>query len=101
MKIYLGPGAPDPRNGEIFEGKDKLELLKWMINPPCFTMNTEKDPDRFMVQCINDINELLGRNLKLKGSTLEERLDSFFDILVANNMAIWVPDNPINNGGNK
>jgi hypothetical protein len=94
MKLYIGSldgfGTPRLDDGETFAGKTTLYILKRMIDPPGFTMNTEKDPDRFMVRCLGQLDKFSGIKDQLPEGTLEERLDAFFKILVGHKLALWL-----------
>jgi hypothetical protein len=94
MKMFVGTltleGKPVLSAGDVFEGDTWLDLIRMMIDPPFFTMNTEKDPDRFIDQCLASINKFSGLNLSVSGGTTEERAENFFEALMTNNLACRV-----------
>jgi hypothetical protein len=97
MKLYLGPldahGRPDINVGDVFIGLTKLDILQSMMEPPGFSMNRERDPDKFMSDCLAQLENFFGITDFLPDGTLEERLDAFFDILVASGLGAWMEDN--------
>ncbi|MDR2368505.1 MAG: hypothetical protein LBF58_10455 [Deltaproteobacteria bacterium] len=94
MKIFVGTldmhGKPCFDAGDVFEGETHLMMLAMMIDPPFFTMNTEKDPDRFIDQTLEQIKKFSGMDLRATGETTAVRAESFFKVLVENKLACYV-----------
>ncbi|MDR2302456.1 MAG: hypothetical protein LBF38_10505 [Deltaproteobacteria bacterium] len=94
MKIFLGTldseGRPCFDAGDVLEGDTYLEVLEMLINPPFFTMNTEKDPDKFMDNCLARIKKFSRLDLAVTGETTAERAENFFKILIENKLACYV-----------
>jgi hypothetical protein len=76
----------------ITAGADKLELLRSLIDPMDLSKNTEKDLDAYMIKYLSKMNEFFGRDLKTAGETLEERVTSFFDLMVENRFGCFLED---------
>jgi hypothetical protein len=94
MKVFLGTldmnGRPCFGAGDILEGETHMDVLNALIDPPFFTMNTEKDPDKFMLTILERANKFGKFKLKISGDMLEERVDSFFKVLMDNKLACYV-----------
>ncbi|MDR1110810.1 MAG: hypothetical protein LBP92_09015 [Deltaproteobacteria bacterium] len=94
MKILIGSigpdGQPNINAGDIFEGQDYLDMLKMMIDPPFFTMNTEKDPSQFIDNCLFNIFKVSGLELRIPGDTIEARAENFFRTLIKHGLAVWM-----------
>jgi hypothetical protein len=76
--------------GDVYEGETFRDVLQWMIDPPGFTMNVEKDPDKYMVWCLDNLRRGGGKDLKVSGETQDERIECFFRLLMENGLACFV-----------
>ncbi|MDR2142543.1 MAG: hypothetical protein LBR11_12320 [Deltaproteobacteria bacterium] len=87
MRLFIGAldpyGRPIWGTGETLEGKGKMDLLLELINPPFFSMNRERDPDKYMAQTLAQINPALTP----LGESLDERVTTFFEVLVNHQLA--------------
>jgi hypothetical protein len=99
MRFFIGPvlstGEADFINGKIHEGIDKFDILDGLIHPPYFTMLSEKDPDKFMANIIDNTNKFYGFQLVLTGETFEERLDNFYRLLTENHLGKFLADDEV------
>jgi hypothetical protein len=55
-------------------------------------MNPEKDPEKFMQGILDNLKNSCGFELVMTGATLEERAESFFELLVGCRFAIFLED---------
>jgi hypothetical protein len=91
MKIIFSPqnadGDPVDDIGDIAQGDTPLDVVKFLMNPPWFTMNVETDPDRFIDDCLKQIRDFSGLILEAPGDSPEERAASFIRVLIDNRLA--------------
>jgi hypothetical protein len=94
MKIFLGTldleGRPCFGAGDVLEGETFLAVLEMLIDPPFFTMNTEKDPNKFIDNCLARIKKYSQLDLVVTGETPAERAENFFKALIENKLACYV-----------
>lgn len=83
-------GEPIAGDGEVFEGKTVLDVVRAMKGASLFS--DHRDVESYIDMVLRNAKMLAGIELAVKGETIEEKAASFLDALVAGGLAEFPDD---------